>query len=481
MINLLSICVIFSISISPHNIYLEHYYIIPPLGRIYSITASTRYLFVASDNYLIFFNKPDLSFEKALMFDRTLELIAYDQSTDDIWLISLPEIVRFTPFTYSIKTFPFSRVVNRLAVDSKYLYLDTGTKYCLDKRTGKLKTVSSFPPGLYWNEKDPSPLLKKYTFLTPYYYFDQEKESQIPFQRYPITALYDDGINLFVGTDRFGLLKYNKVSWQYQRIIYGPLDSQIDKVYQIDSIIHFLSAGGISYFQAQKRKWHYLRLKQRPENILWMDKEFVLSFENRLLKLNGTFTFPLGNFQGRVLCLNQDTQNIYIGTTQGLFRLPIRANEPLPFGLKDFAIYVIHPTEDKIYIGGENGFYRYDKKSKTWSRPISFGIKDIVSIGHNLYLLGLNNQLISYQSDASDSDTTWFLLPYFNIYDITTDQEVLYCASYSGVYYYNPQSSSYQIVHQLPRIKYDYVFFVGDKLIAIADKKIYALSEEYLH
>ncbi len=480
MSNLLFCYAIFSISVSPPNIYREYYNLIPPLGKIRSIAASPRYIFVASDNYLIFFNKPDFTFEKAVMFDRNIEMLGYDRWTNDLWVISRPEVVRFTPFTYTTRSFPFTRVVSRFAIDDKNLYLDTGTKYRLEKRSGRIEAISSFPAGLHWIQKFTAGILKKYPFLTPYYYFDNEQESQMPFQRYPITTIYDDGMDLYVGTDHFGLLKYNKVSGQHQRIIYGPLDPQIDRVYQIDSTIHFLCAGGISYFQPRNRKWHYLRLRQKPVDIIRCNQGFIFGIENRLLKLSGTFTYPISDFKGRLLCLARDTRYIYIGTGQGLFRLPRSGNEPTLFGPAGRAIYAIFITENRIYAGGENGFYCYDKKNTTWSIPFNFGVKDIVSIGKDLYLLSLNNQIIKYLPEQSHSDTTWFLLPYFNIYDITTDQQMLYCASYAGVYYYNPETMTYQIIYHLPRIKYDYLFFIQEKLIAVGDNKIFSLSKEYL-
>ena len=154
----------------------------------------------------------------------------------------------------------------------------------------------------------------------------------------------------------------------------------------------------------------------------------------------------------------------------------------MPFGPDRYAVYVVYPMDNEIFVGSETGFYKYNREFNKWLKEISFGVKDIVELKGALYLLGVNNQIIKYkniQHDSLKSDTTWILLPYFNIYDIDTDGEVLYCASYAGINYYEPGTEFYKVIYNLPRIKYDYVFAVDNNILAVSDKNIYSLPIEY--
>ena len=83
-----------------------------------------------------------------------------------------------------------------------YLYLDTGRKYSFNKRTGEINLIKFFPENLKWYKKTTEDDINNYPFLTPYYYYDKPEESQSPFQKYGITAVYDDGMYLYVGTER---------------------------------------------------------------------------------------------------------------------------------------------------------------------------------------------------------------------------------------------------------------------------------------
>ena len=111
-----------------------------------------------------------------------------------------------------------------------------------------------------------------------------------------------------------------------------------------------------------------------------------------------------------------------------------------------------------------------------------YGVKDIVGLKDAVYALGTNNQIMCSSNTLTDSltpDSGWVLLPYFNIYDIDTDNEVLYCATYAGIYYYEPESSLYRVIYNLPRIHYEYVFVIDNALITVSENSIYSLPLEF--
>ena len=221
------------VNVYPQNPTWDRYTIIPPLGTIRSITASDLNVFAASDQYLLFFNKPNYRFEKSVRFDCELLLIGYDKYTGDIWIVCPENIIRFNTMSYTLRAYPVSESIQRFSLDVKNVYFETdktGQRFALDKVIGTLTSINNFPADLTWFRTDSESDIRQYPFLNPYYYYDETQVSQVPFQRYAITALYDDGMHLYVGTDRYGLLKYNKTSWAKQRIVYGPVDQYIKTV-----------------------------------------------------------------------------------------------------------------------------------------------------------------------------------------------------------------------------------------------------------
>jgi hypothetical protein len=173
---------------------------------------------------------------------------------------------------------------------------------------------------------------------------------------------------------------------------------------------------------------------------------------------------------------------MYIGTRAGSYRILKGSKDVLQFGPDRYAVYSIYPTDDAVYFGGEFALYKFDKETAAWSTLFNFGVKKIVGISAGIYALGLNNQIIQYRPagfDTLDIDTSWTLLPYFNIYGIDASDDVVYCATHTGIYYYDPATTQYKVIYNLPRIKYDNVFVVDDNIFAIAGGTIYRLPVEH--
>lgn len=482
MISLLLCCIFVSTTIAPQNAFWDHYTIIPPLGEIKSIATSPFYAFAISDNYLLFLNKQPLRLEKAIHFDQTIDIVGYDRWYDDLWITQENAIVRLTIASYNIQEYEIPAGVSKFGISQDYIYLVSSKNYSLNKRTGEISLASAFPENVTWYRKTTDADVRNYTFLTPYYYYDEPHESQTPFYRFPITALYDDGIDLYVGTGGYGILKYNTVSWQKQRLIYGPIDSRIRKVRKLNNTIYFLSPTGIAYSLSGTRDWKYHRFARKLVDVLPLKNYFVVSFENRLSRFDGGMVFSISNFPTDVISLSQDEENLYIGTRSGMFKIIKGTDIPLPFGPDRYAVHAIYPTEHAIYVGDDFALYSYHRGEKSWSKMLNLGVKDIIELNDELYLLGVNNQLIKYrtgESDAAGADTNWILLPYFNIYDIDTDGDVLYCASYAGMYYYEPHTEFYKVIYNLPRVQYDYVFVIDDTLVTVSNDVIYSLPIEY--
>lgn len=461
--------------------FIDHYTIIPPLGNIKSICTTPFNVYAINNNYLLIFNKMDLTLEKAIYFDQDIDLVGYDQQTNDLWISGPTAVIRFTAATYSMREYPISDNISRLGIGLDHIYLDGNKDYSINKLTGQISIITSFPGNLSWYKRTQEQDIKAYKFLMPYYYYDEAGISESPFKQFPISCLYDDGMELYVGTVQYGLLKYNKVSWAKERIIFGPLDNNIRKAKMVNGKLAFISDFGISYLDKNVKGWQYHRFDHLITDILFQEKDIIISFENRLSRTQGGVLITLSNIDKKILCISSDDTMTYIGTNSGLYKKYNKASEIQNFGLYKYAIYSIYLMEEEIFAGGETGFFKYDKKSGEWSKVLGFEIKDIVESENLLYLLATNNQIIKYSDTKQNtgSDSGWVLLPYFNIYDIATDKEFIYCASYAGIFYYDPTTEVYKVIYNLPRIKFDQVFILDNTIIAVSADNIYTLPVEY--
>lgn len=481
MISLQLCIILFAINTSPQNIFIDYYTLMPPLGNIKSICATPLNVFAISDNYLLIFNKPSLNLETSIDFDGDIELVGYDQQSNDLWITSSSSIIRFTIATYSIRGYPITDDIERIGIGLNYVYLDGSKNYSLNKRTGELKYIASFPGNLTWSKRTTAEDIKAYSFLTPYYYFDDLNETQAPFTEFYISAIFDDGIDLYVGTNGYGLLRYNKVSWLKDRIVYGPLDKRIKKAKKVGDKIAFISNLGISYLEDTDKAWQYQRFTHQIADVLFQEHNFIVSFENLISRTDGGVLITISNMDNNILCLSSDDTLVYIGTSSGLYKMYHGMSKVMPFGPFKFAVHSVYPMNNEIFVGSETGFFKYDKGNNEWTKELGFGVKHIVELNKTLYLLATNNQIIQYKKMKQnlDPDTTWVLLPYFNIYDIASDEEVIYCASYAGIYYFEPETDAYRVVYNLPRIKFDHIFVLNNNIIAVSSKNIYSLPIKY--
>lgn len=473
------------VNILPQNAALDRYTVVPPIGRVNSIAASSMQLYALSGDYLLFIDKNDLRLEAAFYLDCAPRLVGYDNYTGDLWILGRDRIVRIMTLTQSSREFPLPFPVDRFAVGAGSLYLErgaSGDRLAMDKVTGAIAPVSALPADLFWNRRLTEDDVTEHAFLSPYYYVDDVRASQTPFTQYPITAVFDDGLHLFVGTDRYGILKYNKISWQSERLVYGPLDMDISRCRAIDGEFVFLSRQGLSYLDPETGQWTYQRFRNTLVDMTAFNGKIHIVRPNRVLEVEGPLESPRGSFDETILSVGSDDENIYVGTRSGAFSIAGGTSSPAPFGPDRHAVYAIHPAPHAVYVGGEFGLYAYNREEKSWSTLLNVGAKDIVGLADDIYTLGTNNQLIRHPGVPRDTvtppDTGWTLLPYFNVYDIATDGAVLYCATHAGIYYFEPRRGSYNVVYNLPRLSYERVFVAGGRLLAKTRDQLLSLPLE---
>lgn len=481
MSNIWILSTLITISITPQNPMFEKYTIIPPLGTIKAIATTPLLVCAISDNHLILFDKFNLSIEKTFVFDEEPRLVGYDQFSSDLWVITASHIVRITLSSYSIREYEGITSVSRLGIDENYLYLDGIDDRALNKRTGMLEILQGFPGNATWYKRTTSADIRNYPYLTPYFYSDDHVHTDAPFAQYPITAVHEDGMDLYVGTNGYGIVKYNTITLNKQRVIYGPLDLSIYQIRSSRDDLYFISSHGISRYMLDSQTWEYYRLSFPAQDVLIQQNNFVIGVNNRLSSWNGGVVITMSTAHRNILALADDDSCFYIGTRDGMYKMYKGMRDMVAFGPDRFSVNTIYGTSDHMYAGGEFALYEYERSSAIWSKTLPFGIQDITQISDKLYLLSMNNQLLSYTiNDTATIDSLqWVLLPYFNIYDIAVDQHVVYCATYAGIHYYEPLTGLYKVIYNLPREHFNYVYVVDDRILAVADNALYSLPIKY--
>lgn len=462
-----------ALQISPANPRLDRYEVVPTLGRINALAASAFDLYALSDQDLIVINKSDLRVTRTVAFDTPVFLMAYDQFRDELWLTASGYLIRYSLALGSIREYPFSSgTISALAVTPERVYFITNAVYSLQVMTGVIKKTTP-PEGLDWSQALTDEDLQKHPYLSPYYFRDEPGESQVPMNRFDITALLDDGLYVYAGTDRFGVLRYNALTLQHERIVYGPLDRQIRQARRVGDRIAFLTGAGLSFYDPRSARWSYRRLETPIVQFMAFDTTLLIASDSRLSTLTGTMVFPISEFPTRILSLGADEHRYFIGTEWGMFRIPRGTREPLDYGPDQGPIRSILTLDGRTYVGTDFALYRGDSIGTRWDTIMPFGVQKMIPLGPDLYCLGVNNQLIRCRPDA---DSQWTMLPYFNVYDIETDGAVVYCAGYNGLNYYDPGRGFYKPIYRLPRLAYRHVFLADGHLLVVADGGLYRLA-----
>ncbi len=476
MINLF-VFLFFTQIISPGVFFPEHYQIIPPLGKTKSIAVTPFEMIAVNDDHLLIFDRNPFRMKSCYSFDQPINLVGYDEQYNEIWISGRRKMLRLTANRSSLHEYAIAEEIERFGIADDHIYVEGANGYSIDKRTGLIRSIDNIPDAVKWIHKTSDHDLRQYPWLSPYVYYDDLQRTQTPNQSFPITALADGGLEIFVGTDRYGILKYNAVSWQKQRSVFGPLGSNLHQVHRFEDKVYFVSEQGVSVYGGGTEDWQYLRTRAKPSGFHIYRGTPVFGLRMNLFGFENGVSIILSSAPDEIITVEGDSDNLYIGTTRGMFALSAMSGEPTQFGPSRYPVYAIYPAHDRILAGGEFGLYNYDRNDSLWTLAIPFGIRNIVRFRDEYFLLSVNNQLIRYKPSAG-ADTNWVLLPYFNIYDIDADDDVVYCASYAGIYYFEPETELFKVIYNLPRIKYDRVFVVDQKIIAVSSRGIFQLPSQ---
>ena len=438
------------------------------MGRVTSIAASPNQLLIINDQRLLFLDKRE-KFKIVYSYQppERPTLLGYDIEYGDFWIIGVNNIYRINEYTYSTRYFKVEGASNikSFAVGPNYLYWHKGQILVrFNKRNGKVEPTSSVPQEAKWFSLLTSEHLRQFPFLAPYYFQDQR------FNHYPITALLEVGLDLYVGTSGFGIFKYNSLTWEKSHIAFSPYTPDIRKLLKEPEGIYFLGDNSISFYNFSTDSFVNIRFDNNLDAVIPFQNRFIINSANRLLSIEGNFVYPISEPIKNVTAFSHDGEDILFATRDGLYRLNTKANATQFLGLADMYIYRILTDSISIYAATEFGLYQYEREKKSWERLINLPFLDLMKFDKKHYLISFSHQLYELAGDSIRA------LPYMNINCFDSDGSRLYLGTSLGLAIYDPDRQSYRTAPYLPKDKINSIVVANDIVWLLTDRALLKIA-----
>lgn len=447
-----------------------HYLEIPPMGTITSIASSPRHLLLVNDHRLVFLNKNErYRIVYAYAPPEPPNLVGYDIEYGDFFAVGTENFYRINEFTYSVRSYsvPRARTIAGFAIGPGYIYWYDGTALMrVNKRSGKVETAAAVPPEARWFRRADAQALRAFPFLSPYYYEDSR------FNRYPVTALAEDGMDLYVGTAGYGLFKYHRLTWEKSHITFSPYTSPVRRLLKQPGGLYFVGDFTVSWFDAAGDSFTNLRFDNRIDNLIPLQNKIYIGSANRLLSYEGNFVYPIAEPVENVRLFVQDGPDILYATRDGLYRLNVPANSVDYLGLEDAGINALLVDSTAIYAAGERGFFRYERSTTNWERLMNLPLLDALRFGDQYYFIAATRQLFV----LSATTDTIMPLPYMNITCFDTDGQLVYLGTALGLAVYDPQRRTYRTAPYLPKEKINALALADDAIWLVTDRSILKMA-----
>jgi len=446
--------------------YLE----IPPMGTIASIAASPNQLLLVNDQRLVFLSKSE-HYRIVYAYEPPEHpvLVGYDIEYGDFFVVGTEHFYRVNEFTYSVRSYgvPRALAIIGIAVGPGYIYWHDGlTLLRLNKRNGKVESTAAVPPEAKWFRLAGSQDLRAFPFLSPYYYQDSR------FNRYSITALAEDGMDLYVGTDGYGLFKYHRLTWEKSHITFSPYTSPVRRLLKRPEGLYFVGDFAVSWYDASGDSFTNLRFDNRIDDLIPLENKLYVGSANRLLSYEGSFVYPISEPIENVRLFRQDGADILYATRNGLYKLNVRVNSVEHLGLEDAGINAILVDSAAIYAAGERGFFRFERATAKWERLMNLPLLDALQFHDQYYFIAATRQLFVLSSTTD----TIRPLPYMNITCFETDGRLLYLGTALGLAVYEPARRIYRTAPYLPKEKINALALTEDAIWLVTDRSILKMA-----
>lgn len=333
-----------------YTYYPQDWLNLPNVTTIHSITADPFNVYIGTPDAIYIFDKLASQVTRTLTssdgFTGVIRICAYDRRSGLLLIVADNQLISYNPRTNFIVTLYPKFYIRSLGVDSSYLYfLTDGKPQRMQKTNRTFKVVDKTDTNAIWYGERKSFKVTDYSFLVPYFYFD---ENVI---RHNITVVFEDRKKLWVGADEYGVLTYDLVTKQllsHWRL--GPDIGTIYRIVKLDNEIWFVGNDGYAKYLPLTGNWNYY---QTPFGAIFSSKSVLLQFP----------ILDLKRVQG-ISSLVQEPNNYWIGSQNQLYNYDVKSNVLTPIITFLGQVRNISVNGDTIFIATTNGLYLYRKKDK---------------------------------------------------------------------------------------------------------------------
>jgi hypothetical protein len=356
---------------------LVHSYIYNPndwlqlsaLENVRNITADPFYVYLIYQDGIGLINKSSQKLERTVtQADRLpggILLGAYDPETGVIWLLTKNLLVGYNPTTRGTFSFPHSMAnATSLGIGPKFVYLATDQAAVrFSKQSYRFEPAPTMDPQTIWYGARSPYQPRRYIFLTPYYYTDQN------FRHYSMVGLFEDNNTLWVATNGYGVFAYDLFTKIPRHYRFGPAAAQVLKIYSDPSGLWFTNPDYISFYNPKADTWSYFDLAVKP-----------------LSSLRITFVKPpVYDLIRRENLSSVVWQNgaYWLGTNDGLYSFEPKTEALQPELNTPVGIRKILAAGDSVFLATDRGLLLFSEKTKTYAEikdppgKLGFGVFDI--------------------------------------------------------------------------------------------------------
>lgn len=425
----------------------------PQVSEIRSISAGPSVVYITVSNGIFVMDKYTGEITRTISkpdnISLPIKLAGYDPELGILWVLSedgnrLTGYYPRTQINYSVYV-PFQP--KSMGIADRYIYFESADSEIvqMDKRFLNFTQTESFPSTITWYGKRNLPKTRKYTFLSPYKYYDYE------FNRYGITCVFEDFNRLWVGTRGNGIFVYNLSSTRMLNHFRFGFNKLSPHIFTTDEGLWFENTDYPRSF-----------VRYNPVSAEW-------SYFNTQAGINPPYNSSFYSFKifdlirtEEINSIIQDSNKYWVSTDLSMYlynpKTPSLEQIFLPGGHRLNNINTLYLNGSELLIGTDNSLLAYDKKTRKFSQVkdpdgiFDFGVFDIARGNDRLYFACFGG-ILSFQIGASRDTlnrTAWqkIIIPGFSlatrINALAYAPNTLFIGYVGGIIIYYEQSGRFE-------------------------------------